>query len=42
MLMSTFRPLTVFVRAYIRYRFGRLENVCSHYRGHPNQLPLFN
>lgn len=42
MLISTFRPLVVFVRAYVRYRFGKLEQVCSHYRGLPHQLPLFN
>jgi len=33
---------TVFVRAYVRFRFGKLENVCQHWRSHPGQLPLFN
>lgn len=32
----------VFVRAYIRFRYGRLENVCQHWRSHPGQLELFN
>lgn len=32
----------VFVRAYIRLRFGRLENVCQHWRSHPGQLVLFS
>ena len=30
----------VFVRQYERIRFGRLENVCSHWRSHPGQLVL--
>ena len=42
MLISTFRPLTVFVRAYIRFRLGKLEHVRQHFRSHPHQLPLFN
>lgn len=42
MLISNFKPLLVFVRAYVRFRFGRLEQVCQHYRSNPNQLPLFN
>lgn len=37
-----YKPKNVFVRAYVRLRFGRLENVCQHWRSHPNQLPLFN
>lgn len=28
----------VFVRAYMRNRFGREESVCQHYRSYPNQL----
>lgn len=33
---------TVFVHAYRRFRFGRWEDVCSHYRSHPYQMILFN
>jgi len=29
---------SVFVRAYIRIRFGRLEHVCQHWRSSPYQL----
>lgn len=37
--MPTYRRLkSVFVRAYDRYRFGRWENVCQHYRSHPGQM----
>jgi hypothetical protein len=32
------RVKEVFVCAYSRIRFGRLENVCQHYRSYPNQL----
>lgn len=32
----------VFVRAYVRFRLGRLENVCQHWRSYPGQLSLFN
>jgi hypothetical protein len=35
---ASFRPKTVFVRPYMRQRFGRLENVCQHWRSWPNQL----
>ncbi len=35
------RKGSVYVRAYIRFRFGRFENVCQHYRSYPHQLPLF-
>ena len=35
------RIKTVFVRAYPRYRFGRWESVCQHWRAHPGQLSLF-
>jgi len=35
------RPKSVFVRAYRRLRFGRLESVCQHYRSLPDyQLNL--
>ena len=33
---------SVFVNAYVRWRFGRLEHVCSHYRSWPGQLDLFD
>lgn len=36
------RLKTVFVRAYLRFRFGRIESVVSHWRSHPGQLELFN
>lgn len=29
---------SVFVRAYLRFRFGRIEHVCQHWRSHPGQL----
>ena len=32
----------VFVRAYVRFRFGRIENVCQHWRSHPGRLTLFS
>lgn len=31
----------VFVRAYRRFRFGKWEDVCQHWRSHPGQLELF-
>ncbi len=31
----------VFVRAYTRMRYGRLENVTQHCRSYPGQLSLF-
>lgn len=34
-------PRGVHVRAYVRTRFGRIENVCAHCRSHPGQLALF-
>jgi len=37
-----FKPKSVFVRTYIRFRYGRLENVCQHYRSYPGQLALFS
>ncbi len=33
---------SVFVRAYTRFRFGRTEHVCQHWRSHPGQLNLFD
>ena len=30
---------TVFVTAYKRYRFGRWEDVCQHWRSHPRRPP---
>jgi len=38
MAYAYFHPKTVFVRAYVRFRFGKLENVCQHWRSHPGQL----
>jgi hypothetical protein len=35
---SYFKRKSVFVRAYIRMRLGRLESVCQHWRSHPGQL----
>jgi hypothetical protein len=32
----------VFVTAYTRFRFGRIEHVCHHWRSHPGQLNLFD
>lgn len=29
---------SVFVRAYTRFRFGRLEYVVQHWRSHPGQM----
>lgn len=42
MLMSSFRPLTVFVRDYMRFRFSKWEHVRQHYRSCPYQYTLFN
>jgi hypothetical protein len=37
--MNTYNAIRrVFVRAYLRIRFGRLEHVCQHWRSHPGQL----
>ena len=33
---------TVFVTAYTRFRLGRIEHVCQHWRSHPGQLNLFD
>ncbi len=35
------RLRSIFVRAYTRFRFGRTEHVCQHFRSHPGQLELF-
>lgn len=32
------RTKNVFVHSYPRYRFGRWEQVCQHYRSQPQQL----
>jgi hypothetical protein len=32
---------TVYVRQYMRFRFGKYESVCQHWRSHPGQLSLF-
>jgi len=37
-----YKPKSVFVRTYLRLRYGRLENVCQHWRSHPGQLVLFS
>jgi len=39
--MTFARVKSVFVHAYIRFRFGRRESVCQHWRSHPGQLTLF-
>lgn len=35
-------PKGVHVRAYVRFRFGKLENVCEHCRSYPGQMELFH
>lgn len=35
------RVKSVFVTAYHRFRFGKRESVCQHWRSHPGQLTLF-
>ncbi len=35
-------PKGVHVRAYVRFRFGRWENVCEHCRSYPDQMELFH
>lgn len=37
-----YRPKSVFVRAYVRLRYGKIENVCQHWRSFPHQLALFS
>jgi hypothetical protein len=39
--MSYQKLKSVFVSAYTRFRLGRLEYVCQHWRSHPDQLQLF-
>ena len=39
--MAYTRWRSVFVRAYIRFRFGHRESVCQHWRSHPGQVQLF-
>jgi len=36
--MPISRLKSVFVSPYVRFRFGRLEHVCQHWRSHPGQL----
>ena len=36
------KPKSVFVRTYTRLRFGKIENVCQHWRSLPHQLVLFS
>jgi hypothetical protein len=36
--MRFFKRKTVHVRAYVRYRFGKLEDVCQHWRSAPGQM----
>jgi len=33
---------TVYVTAYTRFRFGRVEHVCQHWRSPTGQLSLFD
>lgn len=40
--MTYSRLKNVFVRTYRRFRFGRWENVCQHWRSMPGQLQLFS
>jgi hypothetical protein len=39
--MAYHRWRSVFVHAYTRFRFGRRESVCQHWRSHPGQMQLF-
>ena len=39
--MAYTRWKSVFVRTYVRFRFGRREHVCQHWRSHPGQMELF-
>lgn len=36
--MTTLQSRVVKVRAYLRFRLGRLEHVCAHWRSWPGQL----
>jgi len=40
MASAYLKPKSVFVRAYRRFRFGRLESVIQHYRSMPYQYSL--
>jgi len=40
MVSAFLKTKSVFVRAYRRFRFGRLEFVCQHYRSLPHQYSL--
>lgn len=40
--MQATKIKTVFVNAYHRFRFGRWESVCQHWRSAPYQLSLFS
>ena len=40
MASAYLKPKIVYVHAYLRLRFGRLENVCQHYRSLPYQYSL--
>ena len=42
MFPTGYKPKNVFVRMYLRFRFGKLERVRQHWRSHPNQLTLFS
>lgn len=35
---APFRIKSVYVHPYTRYRFGRWEDVCQHFRSPPQQL----
>jgi hypothetical protein len=39
-MIEILKPKAVFVRDYLRTRFGRLEHVCAHWRSWPGQLSL--
>lgn len=41
-MRTFFKVRSVFVRAYVRFRRGRVEHVCQHWRSHPGQLELFS
>lgn len=39
--MAYLQKKSVFVRQYTRFRLGKWEQVCQHWRSHPHQLALF-
>ena len=41
-MRNRFRLKNVRVRPYVRFRFGKLEHVCEHWRSLPNQMNLFD